>query len=173
VAGTITTDGNMGPLTVTDIVSFDFSETSTSIPYSALFTPATVEYDPNGFVMFGVGADTTGLYINSSAAGGGYVLFEVTVGPAEYSYVNPIVLPGDGIGHYSDCTVSCLENSVTDNGDATYDASYLVNPYDGSGPTYFATNGVSSGAPEPETYWMMLAGLTFVGWVARRRRYAR
>ncbi len=32
VAGTITTDGNTGPLTTTDIVSFNFTETSTFDP---------------------------------------------------------------------------------------------------------------------------------------------
>jgi len=170
VAGTITTDGNTGPLTVSDIVSFSFSETSSSIPYTALFTPATV--GGIGIGIFGVGANATGLYIDSSAAGGGYLEFEVTTGPGQYSYVNPIVLPANGIGHYSDCTVSCLENAVTDNGDETVDASYLVNPYNGGGLTYFATDGVAAGAPEPETCGLILAGLTLVGAVARRQKDA-
>jgi hypothetical protein len=166
VAGTITTDGNMGPLTVADITSFDFSEDSPSIPYTASFSPSDVQSD--GFSMFGVGADATGLYINSSAAGGGYLVIEVTGGPGQYSYVNPIVLPGNGIGHYSDCTASCLENSVRYNVTQD-DSSHLVNPYDVSGLTYFATNGVASVAPEPDTYALMFVGLMLVGVVARRR----
>jgi hypothetical protein len=171
VAGTITSDGNTGPLTVADIVSFDFSETSSSIPYTALFSPSDV--DSSGFAMFGVGADATGLYIDSSADGGGYLSVEVTEGAGQYSYVNPIVLPGDGIGHYSDCTVSCLEEAVTDDGDVTVDASHLVNPYDGTGPTYFATNGVAASTPEPETYALMLAALLVIACYRTRKRFLR
>jgi hypothetical protein len=167
VVGTITTDGNMGPLIGDDIVSFSFSETSPSIPYTALFSPSDVDSD--GFVMFGIGADATGLYINSAADGGGYLSIEVTDGPGQFSVVNPIVLPGDSIGHDPACTSSCLEDSVVFN-DTQSDSTTLVNPFDVSGPTYFATNGVGSNTPEPGTYGMMLAGLTLIGVAARRRR---
>jgi PEP-CTERM motif len=167
VAGTITTDGNMGPLTAADFVAFDFSEDSPSIPYAALFSTLTV--NPAGTVIFGVGADATGLYMNSSAAGGGDFGLEVGSGPGEYSYIGAAVEPGDYAGSFCGPTaVSCVQNSVTYNGGPS-DSAYVVNPYSGSGPTYFATNGVAA-VPEPENYGMLLAGLGLIAAAVRRRK---
>lgn len=157
VAGTITTDGTIGPLTTADIVSYNFSETSTSIPYTAQFNASN-----SNFSIFGVGANASGIYINSAATGGGWLFSEVIEGPAQYSAVNPLVLPGNDIGHYGNCTESCLENGVSytslagqiiDGGAgagvpqpvSAYGTllgfPFEVNPYTGVGPTYIATDG--------------------------------
>lgn len=157
IAGTITTDGNLGALIAADIVSYDFSETSTSIPYTAQFNPSN-----SVMSISGVGANSFGVYINSSANGGGYLVSEVATGPGEYSTLNPIVLPGgSGIGHYSNCTISCLENNVTylgtisdygngvGGGGPSGEEGYLVNPYSGSGITYIAGPGLAQTSPVP------------------------
>jgi hypothetical protein len=157
VAGTITTDGTIGPLTLADIVSYNFSETSTSIPYTAQFNPS----DSN-FSFYGLVANASGIYIKSTADGGGWLFSEVTGGPGQYSAVNPLVLPGNDIGHYGNCTVSCLENGVSytsvagqiiDGGAgagvpqplSAYGSllgfPFNVNPYSGNTPTCIASNG--------------------------------
>ncbi len=176
VAGTITTDGTIGPLAPADVVSYNFSETSTSIPYTAQFNQLD-----SLLAIYGLGANASGIYINSAANGGGYFVTEVNGGPGQYSTVNPLVLPGDGIGHYGTCTVSCLENDVeftsaagtvsdfgngVGGGGPSGEEGWLVNPYSGIGPTYIATRSV---VPEPSTWAMMLLGFAGLGFAGYRR----
>ena len=150
VIGTITTDGTIGVLQASNILSWNLQLNDNLRPaYDVTLTPANsgIWYD----VGNGLTASATGLSFDFSDAGAGFIIQGTTYGfSSGYQYFC-----------FQATTGACL-------------AGETIVPY------YYGVDGVLatglvgtvplSGAPEPATWAMMLLGLGGMGAVLRSRR---
>jgi PEP-CTERM motif len=155
LSGTITTDGIIGQLDNSDILSWNLSltdGTTTLAISSANGSAAGTNFGALNSDPSTVYETATGIYINPSQ--GGYLFFQN--GPANTGGAQACWL-----GNNYTCSSGSSTMQVSFNGDlpADFQSKGIENPFE-----------IASAIPEPSTWAMMLLGFAGVGFMAYRRK---
>ena len=160
VTGFIETDGNVGTLSISDILDWNLVLT---VGASTLDLKGPLSgnnsVDSNSSVLTDLTSTSTNLLFNFGAANSGYLLFQTTG------------LFGSGEQYY--CEAATLQNSVCATGEDIVPVSISVSSYDHSGALtgnqVIGTAPGSSSTPEPASMFLLSSGLLGIGLFARLR----
>jgi PEP-CTERM motif len=164
ISGTITTDGNTGPLSAADITSWNINQSADTVHFQANLNPL------NSVLTF------TGSALSATAA---QLLFDFggsTNSLVEFAPSN-FFTGGGGISfQMCDSTGTCLDQNLTQSHSSilmAFIAPGCCSTSDGAGESGVVQIGAASvtpGVPEPATWAMMLLGFAGLGFAFRRSR---
>jgi hypothetical protein len=172
ITGTITTDGTIGTLLGTDILSWSFSQTFGVGPPSMNSSEANASLTLNGS---GFTADANGLYFNFGGTDGTFVDF------ADNNWTPPFPSSGAALFGLSlqlcDTVSSCTnQNNATDQSHVMMVAFSPGCCSTSGGPDYTGFQTVQIGVPvvpdvpESSTWAMLLLGFAAIGFMAHQRK---